>query len=94
MDISNYISVNRLCNEYSLDVYFFEYLYNQGIIQLVVWENLEYIELEVLDKVEKLIRIHQDLEVPVNSLDVVINLLEKIETLQKEVNTIRNNSEL
>ncbi|MEZ4805825.1 MAG: chaperone modulator CbpM [Bacteroidia bacterium] len=39
---------------------------------------------------EKILRLHRDLNVNIEALDVVLNLLNKIDELQLEVNQLNN----
>ena len=41
-------------------------------------------------EIEKMIRMHQELDVNIEGIDVVFNLLQKIDSLQKELANVRN----
>ena len=53
-------------------------------------EYEKYLETESINHFEKILRIHNDLEVNIESIDIVFNLLKKIEELQSELESAKN----
>jgi len=49
-----------------------------------------YVHEEKLYKVERIIRIHRELNVNIEGIDVVLNLLDKVDKLQNEVYNIQS----
>jgi len=90
MGDEKYIPVLRLCDLYQIEVSFFKELNEVGLIEMVSRQNSMYLHEDKLYKVERIIRIHRELNVNIEGIDVVLNLLEKVDRLQNEVNTIQN----
>lgn len=86
----NFIAIRQLCNHYELEVSFFEALHEEGLITLTYKKNSYYLPPEFILQVEKMIRIHKELNINIEGIDVVFNLLQKMESLQNEMIQIRN----
>ncbi|OCB76129.1 chaperone modulator CbpM [Flavobacterium crassostreae] len=94
MSTENLITLNTLCQHYNLEITFFTDLKDLGLIAIQNIEQTLYVHQDAIYKVEKIVRIHQDLEVNVAGIDVILNLLNKIELLQKELTETQNSLRL
>lgn len=90
MDTQKYIPVLHLCDLYHTEVAFFRELDEQGLIEIITVENSLYVHQDKLYEVERIIRIHRELNVNIEGVDVVLNLLEKVDKLQNEVYRIQS----
>ena len=90
MNAENFIAIPELCNHYKLEMSFFVHLSEMGLVQITTVESISYIEVDSLYKIEKMIHLHQDLEVNIEGIDVVFNLLQKMDSLQNEVQVLKN----
>ena len=82
--------VDTLCTTYEIDRSFINELKAMGLIEIQTLEQENYIHTDVLSELEKMIRLHQDLHVNIEGIDVILNLLQKMELLQNEVTALRN----
>jgi hypothetical protein len=89
MKIENLILVKQVCEFHEVERTFIETLTNNGLLHVEIIEQEWYLPKEELVVLEKWIRLHFDLEIGIDSLDVVADLLEKINELQKESRTLR-----
>jgi hypothetical protein len=71
-------------------VSFFNDLNEMGLIEIQEIEEIPYIHNDAIYEIEKIIRVHHELEVNLEGVDVVLNLLKKIDSLQKELVAVRN----
>lgn len=85
MSTINYIEINQLCNHYELEVTFFQKLNEYGLIELEVVGELTCIDEEQLENLEKMLRLHRDLEINIEGIDTILHLLKRIDTLQNEL---------
>lgn len=90
MSKENLIPIIQLCTHYELELSFFGSLHEIGLIEIEIREETQYISLEKISEVEKMIRIHRELGVNIEAIDVVFNLLKKIEVLQEELTITKN----
>ncbi|MEO6690850.1 MAG: chaperone modulator CbpM [Saprospiraceae bacterium] len=86
----NYIFIETLCLHYQVDEPFFEALQHAGLVEILDQEGAKYVQQEKLSELEKMIRLHQELNLNIEGIDVVMNLLDRIKLLQKEMNTLKN----
>lgn len=90
MDTEKYIPVLHLCDLYQIEISFFNELNEEGLIEVVSKQDSLYVHQDKLYKVERIIRIHRELNVNIEGIDVVLNLLEKLDRLQSEVNDMQS----
>src|SRR4051812_33935162 len=85
MNIEQFIPVHTICTSYQIEVSFLNGLNEIGLIEINVIEETSYIHEDQIRAIEKMIRLHHDLDVNIEGIDVVFNLLDKIDTLQAEL---------
>ncbi|CCH56835.1 hypothetical protein BN8_06222 [Fibrisoma limi BUZ 3] len=84
------VSVNEFCVYHQVEVSFVYLLEQRGLIQTTQVDQSVYVHPEFVARLEKLVRLHQDLAVHADDLDIVINLLDQLEHLQREVVQLQN----
>jgi len=90
MSIENFIPLNTLCLHYKLEISFFNTLNENGLIEIQLVDEIQYVHKESIYEIEKIVRMHKELEVNIEGIDVVLNLLQKIDALQTELLKVRN----
>jgi hypothetical protein len=90
MNSKNLIQIKQFCVYHEIENTFITELHNYGLVQIIVLEEDEYLQPEQLPAVEKMIRLHYDLKINIEGIDVIANLLDKIETLQQNLKTTQN----
>ena len=73
------ILVKTICIQYEVEYSFIEEL-----------QNDKYLEAERLTDLEKMIRLHQELNINLEGIDVILNLMEKIDHLKYELSAVKN----
>ncbi len=94
MKLNDLISVNELCNIYEVNTSFINALNDYGLIEITTIEKRPFIEKEKIGHIEKIIRLHDDLGVNLEGIDVICNLLSKIDRLQNELISYKNRLDL
>lgn len=84
------ILVRHLCVSHDIEISFVETLQDYGLIEITVIEQEPYISREKLSDLEKMIRLHYELDVNMAGIDIISELLHKIDALQKEQKLLRN----
>lgn len=90
MSTENFIPINTLCLHYKLEISFFNTLNENGLIEIQLVDEIQYVHKESIYEIEKIVRMHKELEVNIEGIDVVLNLLQKIDALQTELLKVRN----
>lgn len=88
MNTENLVPVTLLCTHYRVEMSFFTSLEEIGLLHLESIEETQYIPSEKIGEVEKIIRMQQDLNLNLEAIDVVFNLLDKVNGLQNELQSV------
>ena len=84
------ISINELCKIYSVPNSFINSLQSFELIDVIINDEDRFVSKTQINDIEKLIRLHFDLNINFEGLDVVNNLLKQIDELQQEVVYLKN----
>ena len=90
MSKENFIPLHKLCELYQVEMSFFSNLSEIGLIQITTIEQSHFVHQDKINDIEKMIRIHRDLDLNLEGIDIVFNLLQKIDDLENELITIKN----
>jgi len=83
------IPIQKICETYQVSELFFENLQEYNLISLIKENNEFWIEENELNKIEKIMRLHFDLDINMEGIDVIISLLNKINQLNKEISFLQ-----
>ena len=90
MEVTDLISIKTFCTNYNISDTFINALQEYELIEIVVSDNVNYIKTTQINELEKMIRLHFELNINLEGLDAVYNLLQRLESLQNEVTTLNN----
>jgi len=90
MKTDNWILLQTLSAHYQVELSFFTNLSDLGLIEIEIMEQSPYIHENQMHNLERMIRLHHELEVNPEGIDVVFNLLQKIEQLQNDLKATQN----
>ena len=90
MESNTLIPVEVFTVHYHIETSFLSTLYELEIVEFTVIEDKQYVATEQLPYIEKLIRLHNDLLLDTNALSVAAHLLQKIDTMQGELSSLRS----
>lgn len=90
MNIENFVLLDNLSKHYQIEITFFINLNEMGLIQIIMIENSKYIHIDQIHELEKMIRMHHDLDLNIPGIEVAFNLLKKIDQLQSELISTKN----
>jgi hypothetical protein len=84
------ISVQSFCMYHQVEQSFVESLTDSGLAVVIIESGEKYIDTEQLQLLEKLVRLHHDLEINFEGIEAIAHLLEKIDLMQHEITALRN----
>lgn len=84
------ILIEKLCLHYKIEFSFIEALDNIGLIKIEIFKQNKFIHQDKINDLEKMIRLHNELNVNIEGIDIVFNLLQKEMKLREEVNSLKN----
>jgi hypothetical protein len=84
------ISANEFCVSHNIDLSFIRSLDQTGLIEVRTIEDSEFIPLEQLKQLEKFVRLYFDLEINIEGIEAITYLLERMNDMQEEINSLKN----
>ncbi len=89
MKKATYIQIQKCCDHYNIELSFVQQLQEYEIVHIETADNEMMISEQELSKLEKMVRLHHELNINPQGLQAVHHLLEKVTGLQEEVNLLR-----
>jgi hypothetical protein len=90
METQKLISIQQFCEHYKISTAFINDLKEYELIEIIVTDNQDYIKITHITQVEKMIRLHYDLNINLEGVDVIYNLLNQVDSLKKEITELQN----
>jgi len=88
--MKNLILIQKICTQYEIAPSFIEELENIGLIQIQQIEQDKFINEDVLTDLEKIIRLHRELKVNIEGIDIIFNMLQREKQLKKQLVALQN----
>lgn len=90
MGTENLIAAIDFCTIHRIEYSFIGSLEEAGLVSLVDQDEQKYIPHDELGHLEKIIHLHTDLDVNIAGIEVVFNMLQRIEEMQQEIIALKN----
>lgn len=90
MKTDKLIQINRLCEHYHLEPSFFDEIEFYELIEIQSSSNGKFIHRKQLGTLEKIIRLHDELEINMQGIDVIFEMMSKIKKLKDELKETRS----
>lgn len=90
MDKQDLILIETICFHYKVEISFIKDLENIGLIKVETFDNNKFIHQDKISDLEKMIRLHHELNVNIEGIDIVFNLLQKELKLKEELNALKS----
>ena len=87
---TNLIATKEICTYHDVEYTFIDSLGEAGLVKLKVVKKDTYVPETELQKLEKMIRMHHELEINVAGIEAIIHLLGRVEQMQEELRVLRN----
>lgn len=84
------IPADQFCNQHNVELSFISLLHENGLIEITTVEQTTFIPEERLPELEKLIRLHYDLDINLEGIEAITHLLQRMQHLQDELRVLRN----
>jgi hypothetical protein len=90
MKLEKLIPVKKLCIHYKVEMSFFNGLQKFGLVEMTNIKRTWYIHQDKIIDVEKVVRLHHELEVNMEGIDIILNLLHRLNQKENEISLLRN----
>ena len=85
MEKDELIPAEDFCIYHNIEYSFISSLEHSGLISVTSVEQSTYIPAEELQKLEKFVRLHYDLDINIAGIETINYLLERIEEMQRKI---------
>ncbi len=90
METDNLISVQQFCIHHNVEFAFINSLNEYGLIEVTTVEETQYIYKGQLKDLEKMIRMHYELDINIEGIDAISHLLNMVDDLHTELTSLKN----
>ncbi|OFX75893.1 MAG: hypothetical protein A2X12_01610 [Bacteroidetes bacterium GWE2_29_8] len=85
-----FITIEELCVKQNIDISFISSLQKIGLIEIITFKGIGFIEVKQLQQLERFIYLYYELDINFEGIDTITHLLQQIKHLQDEIVTIKN----
>ncbi len=86
---TDYIIISEYCIRTRIEPDFIIQLADEGLIEITVIEDNDYLHISQLRNIEQYANWYYDLSINVEGIDVVQNLLNKMHNMQNEISRLK-----
>lgn len=86
---AKYYRIIDICESTQIETAFIQDLHHNGLIKITLIESQEMVDEYQLPQIERYANWYYDLELNIQGIEIVHDLLEKIEKLQHEVRLLK-----
>jgi len=90
MTTATLISTNDFCTWHQVEYTFISSLREAGLVEITIVNKTEYIPETQLQKLERMVRMHQDLDINIAGIEAITHLLDRFEAIQEDMRTLKN----
>jgi len=88
------VPVIDFCLYHNAEPEFINSLREYELIEITLVEDQAYLHPDHLPRLEKLVRLYYDLDINIQGIDVINNLLERMESMKQEMVVLKNRIQL
>lgn len=93
MQPTEMIPAHDFCVHHNIELSFIRTLQEHGMIETVTVEETLFVPNVQLERLEKIVRLHADLDINLEGIDTIIHLLQRIEDQQAQIMQLTNRLE-
>ncbi|QXV65170.1 MerR family transcriptional regulator [Mucilaginibacter sp. 21P] len=90
MKTEQVISVDDFCVYHNVEYTFIDYLADAGLVKVTRVNKTKCIPLDEIQKLERMVRLHTQLEINEAGVATINNLLHKLEDMRQEMSALRS----
>lgn len=85
-----YISITQICEGHQIEPQFIHQLHREGLVEIHQVDNQEVLTEDQVIAVEKMIRMHYQLDINIQGIEAITHLLGQVNDLQHEIQSLRS----
>lgn len=90
MQSKEMVSVKEFCIHHNIELPFIAQLTESGLIETELVGEESFLPISQLTRLEKIVRLHFELDINIEGVETIIHMLERMERMQKEISRLTN----
>jgi hypothetical protein len=90
MEKTNLIQIKQFCSSHNIEFSFIDALKQFGLVEIIIVDEESYLPHEQLSDVERMMRLHYELDINMEGIDAISGLLQRVNELQRHLLTAQN----
>jgi chaperone modulatory protein CbpM len=90
MKTDKLITIESLCAHYNIHPTFVSELHEIGLIETIQIQEEQFIDTVHLVRIERIIRLHQDLEINLEGIEIIDRLLNRMDLMRQQIISLEN----
>ena len=84
------VAASEFCTSHNVEISFLYSLSESGLLEITNVEETVFINQEQLPELEKLVRLHYDMDINLEGIEAIHHLLQQMKTMQDEMRVLKN----
>ncbi len=84
------IPASEFCISHNIEISFIDSLYENGLIDITIIEENEFLYPDQLGQIERISRLYYDLGINLEGIETITRLLDRIDEMQNEIINLQN----
>ena len=84
------VAASEFCTSHNVEISFLYSLSESGLLEITNVEETVFISQEQLPELEKLVRLHYDMDINLEGIEAIHHLLQQMKTMQDEMRVLKS----
>lgn len=84
------VAADAFCMSHNVEISFLHSLSESGLLEITTTEESVFIDQDQLPELEKLVRLHYDMDINLEGIEVVHHLLQQMKRMQDDMKALKN----
>lgn len=90
METESFIAADEFCAIHQIEYSFIKSLHDLGLVEITYIKDVGYLKEKQIKKLEKILRLHTDLEINAEGIDTISHLLLRMRKMEQEIYILKN----
>jgi len=90
MQNEDMVLASEFCVHHSIELSFITALKENELIEIVLVDDQMFVPASQLARLEKIVRLHFELDINLEGIETIIHLLDRIQTMQEDITRLNN----
>jgi hypothetical protein len=90
MQNDDMVPANEFCIHHNIELSFIHTLRDYGMIETVLMEEKVFLPISELPRLEKIIRLHFELDINLEGIETITYLLDRMEAMREQITDLTN----